>query len=146
MSSESNPKESDSHDVDQRTQQDAMKQISEMMMNMIKEALEKESEETKAIVEFSDNFAGIVFGIMQMTSMGVISTRNAIDMISLFYHLDTGKYLHHTKFSELVMHEKCIKYAKKMEENTISYNRRTEKFKLNQTLNDIFGEAVDDAQ
>ena len=108
-----------------------------MLRGMIVQMLDDEKEATRKLEPISDQFSGIVFAVMQMANMDVISKARAAEMISLFYHFDTGHFLHHTKFAEIVMGDKCMNYAKKMEANIIAYNRRTTKFRLDQGIEDL---------
>lgn len=114
-----------------------IEEVTSMLKDMIEQALHDETEATRKLLPISDQMVGIVFAVMQMGNMGVISRSKAAEMISLFYHFDTSGFLHHTKFPELVMHDKCMKYAKKMEDGIVAYNRRTTKFKLNEGIEDL---------
>lgn len=111
--------------------------VTGMLRGMIEQMLDDEKEATRKLEPISDQFSGIVFAVMQMANMDVISKSRAAEMISLFYHFDTGHFLHHTKFSEIVMSDKCMNYAKKMEANIMAYNRRTTKFRLDQGIEDL---------
>ncbi len=111
--------------------------VTGMLRGMIEQMLDDEKEATRKLEPISDQFSGIVFAVMQMANMDVISKARAAEMISLFYHFDTGHFLHHTKFAEIVMGDKCMNYAKKMEANIIAYNRRTTKFRLDQGIEDL---------
>ena len=117
--------------------ENALNELTEMLQETLKKTLDSEEEKDRELSDFSDGFAGIVYAIMQMGQTGELSQQRAISLMQLFYHFDTGKFLHHSKIEELVNHKKCMDYAKSLEENIVAYNRRREKFRLNETIDDI---------
>lgn len=122
---------------EEKEREGGIEAVTGMLRGMIEQMLDDEKEATRKLEPISDQFSGIVFAVMQMANMDVISKSRAAEMISLFYHFDTGHFLHHTKFSEIVMSDKCMNYAKKMEANIMAYNRRTTKFRLDQGIEDL---------
>jgi len=122
---------------DGKVHDDAVSSLMSMLQEMVKSALDADTEETRSLAEFSPEFSGIVFALMQLGNMELMTKPKIFEMIALFYHLDSGKFLHHTKFAELVMHEKCMQYAEKIKDNITAYNRRTTKFKLDESIDQI---------
>jgi hypothetical protein len=116
---------------------ESVEEASKLLQEALRKALDKEMAIERELAEFSDGFAGIAYALMQMVHAGDISHFRARDLISLFYHFDTGKFLHPTKLQDLLLHDKCMKYAKSVEENAMAYNRRVEKFKTNESLDDL---------